>query len=301
MSGDQGRSRVYGSPVALRAALEHRLSVEATARAVDLGRLRRQVAFERMLVRLVADSSSGPEWVLKGGLALELRLDGRCRSTRDLDLATLDAASDGAAVHRRLVDALAADRAGDGFVFAIAVPRPLTVDRGGRPGWRFPVDTRLAGRTYVKVRLDVVARADEIDGGVENLTFRSALAFAGLPPSVTVRAVDLEQHAAEKLHALTRPYGDRPNTRVKDLVDLVLLIELGLVDAAKLAARVQTVFAVRATHPVPADLPALPAAWHRDYAALVAEVDLGTHTADAGLALVRSLWRDCMAHHGQDR
>ncbi len=38
---------------------------------------------------------------------------------------------------------------------------------------------------------------------------------------MTVRAVDLNQHAAEKLHALTRQYGDRPNTRVKDLVDVL--------------------------------------------------------------------------------
>jgi hypothetical protein len=301
MTRDPARARVYGTATALRAALEDRLTAEAAARAVDVGRLRRQVAFERLLVRLTADRpSGGPGWVLKGGLALELRLDGRCRSTRDLDLATLAAPSDGAEVHGRLVDALAVDGQADGFVFAVAAPRQMTADRGGRPGWRFPVDTRLAGRTFVKVRLEVVARADEIDGGVEDLTFRSALAFAGLPPSVTVRAVDLEQHAAEKLHALTRTYGDRPNTRVKDLVDLVLLIEMGFVDAARLAARVRKVFAVRATHPLPVDLPRLPAAWHGDYAALVAELGLDARTADAGLALVSSLWKDCIAHYGQD-
>jgi hypothetical protein len=292
---------VYGTATALRAALEDRLAAEATARAVDVGRLRRQVAFERLLVRLGAHSSSGgPGWVLKGGLALELRLDGRCRSTRDLDLATLEGSTDSAEVHRRLVDVLAVDGQADGFIFGVGAPRPLTADRGGRPGWRFPIDTRLAGRTFVKVRLEVVARADEIDGGVEDLTFRSALAFAGLPASVTVRAVDLDQHAAEKLHALTRMYGDRPNTRVKDLVDLVLLIEMGLVDAARLAARVQKVFTIRATHPLPADLPRLPAAWYGDYASLVAELDLETQTADAGLALVSSLWKDCIAHYGQD-
>jgi hypothetical protein len=301
MTRDRERPHAYRTPTAFRAALEDRLTAEAAARAVDPGRLRRQVAFERLLVRLTADSPHGPPgWVLKGGLALELRLNGQCRSTRDLDLATLGATGDSAEVRRRLVDALAVDEQADGFVFAVAAPRSLTADRGGRPGWRFPVDTQLAGRTFVKVRLEVIARADEIDGGVEDLTFQSALAFAGLPPSVTVRAVDLEQHAAEKLHALTRRYGDRPNTRVKDLVDLVLLIELGLVDPTKLAARVRKVFAVRATHAVPADLPALPPAWHEDYVALVAELDLEARTADAGFASVRSLWKDCIAHHGQD-
>jgi len=300
MTRDRPQPRVYGTATALRAALEDRLAAEATARAVDVGRLRRQVAFERLLVRLAADpSSGGPGWVLKGGQALELRLDGRCRSTRDLDLATLDTSNDGVDVHGRLVDALAVDGQADGFAFAVAAPRPLTADRGGRPGWRFPIDTRLAGRTFVKVRLEIVARADEIDGGVEDLTFRSALTFAGLPPSVPVRAVDPEQHAAEKLHALTRTYGDRPNTRVKDLVDLVLLIEMGLLDAARLAARVQKVFTIRATHPLPVDLPRPPAAWYGDYASLVAELDLEAQTADTGLALVSSLWKDCIAHHGQ--
>lgn len=50
---------------------------------MDVNRLRRQVAFERLLVRLAAD---GDTWILKGGLALELRLANQCRSTKDLDL-----------------------------------------------------------------------------------------------------------------------------------------------------------------------------------------------------------------------
>jgi hypothetical protein len=144
---DQLRRRAYATPAALRAALEHRLSVEASARGVDVGRLRRQVAFERLLVRLAADRpDSSQVWVLKGGLALELRLDGQCRATRDLDLATIDGAPDGIEVRHRLLDALASDEHGDGFVFTIDAPRSLTADRGGRPGWRFPIDARLAGR-----------------------------------------------------------------------------------------------------------------------------------------------------------
>ena len=50
------------------------------------------------------------------------------------------------------------------------------------------------------------------------------------------------------------PYDDRPNTRTKDLVDLVLLIEHGLIEAAGLRERVRAVFAVRGTHELPDDL-----------------------------------------------
>src|SRR5262249_59135907 len=50
---------------------------------VDLNRLRRQVAFDRLLARLFVEEP--PPWVLKGGYALELRFKA-ARSTVDLDL-----------------------------------------------------------------------------------------------------------------------------------------------------------------------------------------------------------------------
>ncbi len=67
---------------------------------------------------------------------------------------------------------------------------------------------------------------------------------------------------AEKLHAYTRTYeGDRPSSRTKDLVDLVLIAELAAVDAATLRDAIETTFAVRGTHPVPNALPAPPQDW----------------------------------------
>jgi hypothetical protein len=286
--------RHYRSAAALRAGLEARLVAQARSRSIDLGRLRRQVAFERLLVRLAAPNLvTADEWVLKGGLAIELRLGDICRATRDLDLALLASEDDGDHVRTRLLDALAEDRDKDYFTFAVSPPRPLVADFAGRPGWRFPVGVRLAGRTFVSVRLDVVARAEEIDGAVEHLTFRSNLAFAGFPPLVTVPAIDLAQHAAEKFHALTREYGDRPNTRVKDLVDLVLFAEHELIDSARLGERLRAVFTARATHEMPADLPDPPAAWRSDYLGLTADLDIGTRTVDAAMTLIRPVWKAC--------
>ena len=291
--------RDYRTPLALRDAIEASLSAEATSRGVDPNRLRRHVAFERLLLRLAADApdaagAAAPRWVVKGGLALELRLGLRARATLDLDLALLEPADDGRWTHAHLVEALAEDVQGDFFVFAVQAPRALAADRSGRPGWRFPVDARLAGRTFAALRLDVVARADEMVGGTETLTFPSRLAFASYPAEVTVQAAALTQHAAEKLHALSRPYDDRPNTRTKDLVDLVLLIENELIDPERLRERVRAVFVVRATHELPDDLPAVPAAWRHDYAALVAGLDVEATTMDAALDRVRQLWRTCV-------
>jgi Nucleotidyl transferase AbiEii toxin, Type IV TA system len=289
------QQREYRTPVALRDGLEASLSVEALRRHVDPNRLRRHVAFERLLLRLAADTADGaPRWVLKGGLALELRLGLQARATRDLDLALLEPLGNGREAHSCLVEALAEDVQGDFFTFAVQAPRPVAADGGGRAGWRFAVDARLAGRTFAALRLDVVARAEELAGGTEPFTFASRLAFASYPPRVTVEASCLTQQAAEKLHALTRPYEDRPNTRTKDLVDLVLLAENQLIDRARLGDRVRTVFAVRRTHELPDDLPPIPAAWRQDYAALVAGLDVEATTMDAALELVRSLWRSCV-------
>lgn len=80
----------YQTPQAFRVALETRLRQTAQVRGVDLQRLQRQVAFERLMARLFANDT--PPWLLKGGYSLELRLPGRARSTVDLDLSIPDPA-----------------------------------------------------------------------------------------------------------------------------------------------------------------------------------------------------------------
>lgn len=168
--------------------------------------------FERILVRL--QEQPGGAWILKGAMALELRLQGTTRTTKDLDLAVLDELVRGEEVRDALEEALRADPAGDRFELTMGREVALSPDQAGRPGWRFPVEARLAGRRFERVPLDVVARAEEIVA-VTTLRVETLLDFAGLP-SFDVRAVDARQHFAEKLHALTRDFG-QPSGRVRDL------------------------------------------------------------------------------------
>jgi hypothetical protein len=133
MSGATG-GRSYATPAALRAGLEAHLAAEARSRAVDLDRLRRQIAFERLLVRLNGAPDADAGWVLKGGFALELRLRNRFRATRDLDLASLGDSDDGIQVHERLLTTLANDVEHDHFTFVVAAPNPLAADGAARPG-----------------------------------------------------------------------------------------------------------------------------------------------------------------------
>ena len=77
-------ARKYVSAAAFRVALEVRLKKLAKEEGVDLQRVRRQVAFDRLLCRLFALPDA--PWVLKGGYAMELRVK-TARTTRDIDLA----------------------------------------------------------------------------------------------------------------------------------------------------------------------------------------------------------------------
>ena len=74
----------YPSSAAFRQALESRISRLARAEGVDIQRIRRQLAFDRLLARLFLAAPN--QWILKGGYALELRLE-QSRTTRDIDLA----------------------------------------------------------------------------------------------------------------------------------------------------------------------------------------------------------------------
>ena len=106
----------------------------------------------------------------------------------------------------------------------------------------------------------VVGEPDWVEG-------RPWLSFVAIPPA-RVALYPLPQQFAEKVHAYTFPWQDRDNTRVKDLVDLVLLLTSGSLvpDCVKIA--LQATFLARGTHPLPERLPAPPSDWAEPYAAL---------------------------------
>jgi hypothetical protein len=74
----------YETSQALRMALEQRLLVRSKTTGAALDRLRRRVTVERIVARLHAAEPGC--WVLKGGMALEVRLRDDARLTKDVDL-----------------------------------------------------------------------------------------------------------------------------------------------------------------------------------------------------------------------
>lgn len=282
----------YRTAAAFRQAIEDRLRIDAEQRGRDLGWIRRRFVFVRLLHRLVATAPE--EWVVKGGLAVELRRPNFARATRDLDVVirspTVEVI-DPNAVRRHVTASLANDVDGDLLVFIVGEPRRLQDDAYGRPAWRLPIDAQLAGRSFASVRLDVVARPEEL---VATTTTTLPSGLPGLDaPAREVTMTDLVQQFAEKLHAYTRGYESGESSRVRDLVDLVLLIEDGLPSNASLADCVDRIFKVRATHPVPAEVPPPPASWRVPFDRLIADLGLGDMSLDRAHAVVAELWARC--------
>lgn len=282
--------RQYTSATALRTALEARLLDRAKHNDEDLQRLRRRVAFDRLLARLFSGDAAVRGWVLKGGYALELRFR-HARTTRDLDLTVAGVGTDSGGVPiaelRNHVVRAALIRLPDFFVFEVG-NATLELDQAPEGGARFPVDARLDGRSFVKFHIDL-GSGDAVLEPVDEIAGEDWLGFAGIAPSV-VPALSLEQHWAEKLHAYSLPREGRTNTRVKDLVDLVLLIERESLSADRVRASVEATFKRRRTHDMPQELLPPPADWNRPFAALAAECQLA-HTPETALAAVAAFWR----------
>jgi Nucleotidyl transferase AbiEii toxin, Type IV TA system len=196
--------RQYATAGAFRTALEARLNERARRDGVDLHRLRRQVAFDRLLARMFDPSRPMRDgWVLKGGYALELRFH-MARSTKDLDLTVRNAqgrAGDSVSLRERLQ--LAASIVLPDFFTFIVGEAMAELNQAPDGGARFPLDARLDGRTFVKFHVDLGV-GDEILEPLERLEGEDWLSFAGIS-AVVVPVLSVEQHWAEKFHAYTRP------------------------------------------------------------------------------------------------
>src|SRR4051794_19062357 len=154
-------------------ALEQRPLAHSRTTGLALARLRKRVAFERLLARLLVVAPD--RWHLKGGLALDFRLGDRARSTVDMDLGRYDDEAGATA------DFAAAQRAdlSDGFGFEIT--RTARLDNTDTAGVvRYRVLATLAGRRFEEVVVDVgfsetIKQIDEVVGP-------DLLLFADLTP-----------------------------------------------------------------------------------------------------------------------
>lgn len=208
------------------------------------GRLAWLVASTVVIAALqrAVDATGEPRFLLKGGTLLQHRLGHAARATKDVDglvrgdIDDFLAALDDALVRPWGPLTLRRER-----LEVIATPTRLVKPR------RFDVVVELRGRTWRRVQVEVAP--DEAGAGDMSEPFAApSLGAVGLPSPDRLVGLALRFQAAQKIHACTDPH-DPPslvNDRARDVVDLLLLRDLGVGSPAELRAAVVAVFAARA-------------------------------------------------------
>jgi hypothetical protein len=219
-----------------------------------------------------------PRFIVKGGVALELRLRDRARATKDIDIVLQHTDAD---LARTLERAFTGD-AYQGFTFR-RKGEPLLLENG-TVNMEFAVSYR--GGAWTGIVVDI-ARAEPGESEIEWLRAIPLTDVFGITGPVELPCLPLRLHIAQKLHGMTLP--PRPgkrNDRFRDLIDLLLMEEL-VTDYAGLRDACELVFRVRRTHdwPPPFDVPPH---WVEPFTRLAGELGLPVSDAQVGMARVQA-------------
>ncbi len=224
-------------------------------------------------------SADVPRFIVKGGVALELRLRDRARATKDIDVVLREQDVDLAGT---LEQALTGD-AYQGFSLR-RKGEPLLLDNGA-VNLEFAVTYR--GQPWTSISVDV-ARAEAGESDVEWVAAISLTDAFGVTGPTQLPCLPLRFHVAQKLHGMTLP--PRPgkrNERFRDLVDLLLMETLVTDDYVALREACELVFGSRDTHAWPPSLDAMPAHWAAPFTQLAIELELAETDLETALIRVR--------------
>jgi len=223
------------------------------------------------------DEHDKPLFLLKGGVALELRFGLQARATRDYD----------AAFRAEMADLL--DHLDDVLRLGLgdfSAERTAFEPVGETPAQRTTIKLSYRGRSWASVPFEVAPVEGSLGEEIDRVAARS-LDHLGLEGPDNVPCVALRWQIAQKLHACTEiPAADRRNDRFRDLPDLLMLWEL--VDPGdRLALResCEEIFRLREKQQWPPQVAAFDH-WSGPYRVLAAEMQfpvLDVHEAAASV------------------
>src|SRR6266852_5251178 len=160
------------------------------------GRVRAWVAYMIMAGALERSTgAAGPRFIVKGGVALELRLRNRARATKDIDVVLRDAEAG-------LADTLEQAVTGDayqGFSFR-RKGEPLLLDNGA-VNMEFAVTYR--GQPWTSISVDV-ARAEAGESDIEWLKAIALTDAFGVTGPTQLPCLPLRFHVAQKLRRFAK-------------------------------------------------------------------------------------------------
>jgi hypothetical protein len=220
------------------ASVRARLLNVAKATGTDFNLVLVRFALERLLFRL-SNSAHSDRFVLKGALLFTLWYDLPHRATRDADLLGFGPSDTGsmASVFRDIA-LVAAD---DGIVFDPASVRVGVIRKdAGYGGVRVTLNGKLANARCV-AQVDV-GFGDAVTPGPTDAVYPVLLDDL---PAPRLRTYPVYTVVAEKLHAIV--VLGMVNSRLKDYLDLVVIMEREALDEPTLALAIAATFQRRGT------------------------------------------------------
>lgn len=203
----------------------------------------------------VQEVDAGPGFLIKGGVAMELRLGVQARPTNDLDVVFRGSPP---GLPDTLDEAFAEPYAG--FEFARAgEPEEIRETSTQRQN----VKLTFHGRGWQTLTIEIARPEGSSGGEPEVVPAAISVRQFGLDSPQRVAVMSVRYQIAQKLHAVTEQPPERENARYWDLIDLLLLRGL-LDDLLPVRVACVEVFEHRQTHPWPPEL-AVPDSWEQPY------------------------------------
>lgn len=229
----------------LAASVRARLLNIAKAQGVDFNQVLVRFALERMLYRL-GQSAHADRFLLKGALLFTLWYDMPHRATRDADLLGFGASDLGSVAEIfRDIAGMAVD---DGICFDPASVKVEEIRKdAGYAGARILIAADLA-KARCKTQIDV-GFGDAVTPGPVDAVYPVLIADL---PAPHLRIYPVYTVVSEKLHAIA--VLGMTNTRLKDYLDLSVLMSRETLDADMLARAIAATFTRRGTE-IPRPLP----------------------------------------------
>jgi hypothetical protein len=259
-----------------RTALEQLVGRYSKHYAIPQERIRNWISFMILAGALerVQDAAGNPAFVIKGGVALELRLRLRARATKDFD----------ATFHERFGDMLTTlDRALEEPYGAFHLARRGEIRDIGTLAKRIEIRVQYRNRPWATVQMEVSASRGDHTIEAEQIPATS-LEELGLDGPAFVTCLSLRYQIAQKIHAVTAPPPlGRTNDRFRDLADLWLLREIGA-DLTRLHEACEEVFAQREMHAWPPEV-VVPDHWAEPFARLAGELGIVAGVDEAASVL----------------
>jgi len=207
------------------------------------------------------DADDMPLFLIKGGVAMELRFALDARATKDLDLACR---TEPAAMITSLDEAL---HAGHGDFTARRTAIEPIRDTGAH---RTTIKLSYRGRPWASVTTDLAPTEPGIGDDIDRLPAKP-LSHLGLDGPADIPCIAVHWQIAQKLHACTERFAaDHANERYRDLIDIILL--WGLTNDPTITRRACTrIFEHRQAHPWPPTVQP-PPDWADPYLSLARDI-----------------------------